>query len=83
MMALVFSGRSMTRPFFFGLFVMLDTLDLGKTKKQTRKKRSWKLTFQRWPNLSKGQLNSEWIYEVIFSPKMLTKNYPDFYPTLQ
>ena len=38
MMALVFSGRSMTRPFFFGLFVMLDTLDLGKTKKQTRKK---------------------------------------------
>ena len=38
MMRLFFSGRSMTRPFFFGLFVMLDTLDLGKTKKQTRKK---------------------------------------------
>ena len=25
--------------------------------------------------LAKGQLNSEWIYEVIFSPKMQTKNY--------
>ena len=26
----------------------------------------------------KGQLNSEWIYEVIVSPKMPTKNFPDF-----
>ena len=32
---------------------------------------------------SKGQLNSEWIYEVIFSPKMQTKNYKDFYPIKQ
>ena len=32
--------------------------------------------------LSKGQLNSEWIYEVIVSPKMPTKNYQDFCPTL-
>ena len=31
----------------------------------------------------KGQLNSEWIYEVIVSPKMQTKNYKDFYPTKQ
>ena len=38
MTRLFFPGRSMTRPFFFGLFVMLDTLDLGKRKKQTRKK---------------------------------------------
>ena len=30
----------------------------------------------------KGQLNSEWIYEVIVSPKMPTKNYQDFCPTL-
>ena len=29
----------------------------------------------------KGQLNSEWIYEVIISPKMQTKNYKDFCPT--
>ena len=28
----------------------------------------------------KGQLDSEWIYEVIVSPKMPTKNYQDFYP---
>ena len=32
---------------------------------------------------SKGQLNSEWIYEVIVSPKMQTKNYKDFCPTIQ
>ena len=32
------------------------------------------------PSLSKGQLNSEWIYEVIVSPKMSTKNFNDFCP---
>ena len=31
--------------------------------------------------VSKGQLNSEWIYEVIVSPKMPTKIFPDFCPT--
>ena len=31
----------------------------------------------------KGQLNSEWIYEVIISPKMQTKKYKDFWPTKQ
>ena len=31
---------------------------------------------------TKGQLNLEWIYEVIVSPKMPTKNFPDFCPTL-
>ena len=30
----------------------------------------------------KGQLNSEWIYEVIISPKMPTKNCQDFLSTL-
>ena len=30
----------------------------------------------------KGQLNSEWIHEVIVSPKIPTKNFQDFYPTL-
>ena len=30
----------------------------------------------------KGQLNSEWIYEVIVSPKMPIKNFKDFCPTL-
>jgi hypothetical protein len=28
----------------------------------------------------KGQLNSEWIYEVIVSSKIPTKNYRDFFP---
>ena len=32
---------------------------------------------------AKGQLNSEWIYEVIVSPKMQTKNYKNFCPTKQ
>ena len=32
---------------------------------------------------TKGQLNSEWIYEVIVSPQMTTKNYKDFCPTIQ
>ena len=32
---------------------------------------------------SKGHLNSEWIYEVIVSPKMATKTFPDFCPTKQ
>ena len=31
-------------------------------------------------NFYKGQLNSEWIHEVIVSPKMPTKNFPDFCP---
>ena len=30
----------------------------------------------------KGQLDSEWIHEVIVSPKMQTKNLKDFFPTL-
>ena len=30
--------------------------------------------------LNKGQLNSEWIYEVIISPKMPTKNFKYFCP---
>ena len=33
--------------------------------------------------IGKGQLNSEWIYEFIISPKMQTKNYKDFCPTIQ
>ena len=32
---------------------------------------------------SQGQLNSEWIYEVIVSPKTQTKNYNDVCPTKQ
>ena len=32
---------------------------------------------------AKGQLNSELIYEVIVSPKMPTKIFPDFCPTKQ
>ena len=30
--------------------------------------------------MSKGQLNSEWFYEVIVSPKMPSKNYQDVCP---
>ena len=42
------------------------------------------LEFQDIPILStKGQLNSELIYEVIVSPKMQTKNYKDFSLTKQ
>ena len=33
--------------------------------------------------IGKGQLNSEWIYEFIISPKMQTKNYKDFCHTKQ
>ena len=36
--------------------------------------------FEGWP---KGQLNSEWIYEVVISPKIQTKNCKDFCPTIQ
>ena len=31
----------------------------------------------------KGQLNQEWTYDVILSPKMQTKKYKDFCPTKQ
>ena len=31
-------------------------------------------------SFTKGQLNSEWIYEVIVSPEMPTKNLKDFCP---
>ena len=39
----------------------------------------------RWKtgDFTKGQLNSEWIYEVIVSSKMQTKNYKDFCHTKQ
>ena len=33
-----------------------------------------------FPIIAKGQFNSEWIYEVIVSPKMPTKNLKDFCP---
>ena len=33
--------------------------------------------------ISKGQLNSELFHEIIISPKMQTKNYRDFCPTIQ
>ena len=36
--------------------------------------------FLNW--FGKGQLNSEWIYEVMVAPKMPDKNFPDFCPTL-
>ena len=36
-----------------------------------------------WAETAKGQLNSEWIHEVIVSPKKSTKNYKDFCPNIQ
>ena len=42
---------------------------------------SWKTSKNKVNN--KGQLNSKWIYEVIVSPKMPTKNFKDFCPTKQ
>ena len=47
----------------------------GEIWKRKKKIVSW---VSSWP---KGQLKSEWIYEVIVSPKMQTKNYKDFCPT--
>ena len=38
----------------------------------------WKINQNKF--IAKGQLNSEWIYEVIVSPKMPTKNFSDFWP---
>ena len=34
-----------------------------------------------WRQANKGQLDSEWFYEVIVPPEMQTKNYKDFCPT--
>ena len=39
-----------------------------------------KLILAEWTTATKGQLNSERIYEVIVSPKMPTKNFKDFCP---
>ena len=36
-----------------------------------------------YTTFTKGQLNSEWIYEVIVSPKQQNKNYKDFCPIKQ
>ena len=39
------------------------------------------IVYHFWDFLTfKDSLNSEWIYEVIISPKMPTKNYQDFCP---
>ena len=40
----------------------------------------WKIKISVLWKGTKGQLNSEWIYEVIVSPKIPTKNYIDFCP---
>ena len=40
-----------------------------------------KIQHQLWT--AKGQLNSKWIYEVIVCPKVQTKNYKDFWLTIQ
>ena len=43
----------------------------------------WQYRLWSFKVCNKGQLNSEWIYEVIISPKIQTKNYKDFCPTKQ
>ena len=42
----------------------------------------WSFDEFRIYELAKGQLNSEWIYEVIVPHKMPTKNLKKFFPTL-
>ena len=57
----------------------------------TRNKNYWEFFVEKTINKSlaprwkihNGQLNSEWIYEVLISPKKQTKNYKDFFPTMQ
>ena len=45
----------------------------------SRKNRHWEVSFSRFLVCTfKGQLISEWIYEVIASPKIQTKNCQDF-----
>ena len=39
-----------------------------------------KIAFHIMLRIGKGQLNSEWIYDVIVSSKMPTKNFKDFCP---
>ena len=70
----------------FGLVHSIDTILTGntpsffvkhnKTGRKTQKKLNWpfgiKKTWFAKLHLTKGQLNSEWIYEVIVSPKMQT-----------
>jgi hypothetical protein len=51
----------------------------GKPMKWLTYKHKWQETIFGF----KGQLNSEWIYEVIVSPKIQTKNYKDFCHTKQ
>ena len=51
----------------FSRKVVFENLDVDQ---------NYKFTFK----YAKGQLNSEWIYEIIVSPKMPTKNFKDFCP---
>ena len=38
---------------------------------------TWYSKWNRTDDFAKGQLNSEWIYEIIISPKMPKKKYKD------
>ena len=41
---------------------------------------TWYSKWNRTDDFAKGQLNSEWSYEIIISPKMPKKNYKDICP---
>ena len=57
-------------------FFSIWTLQEKVKKAFCYQKLIWPFTV--WINCSKGQLNSEWIYKVIVSPKMPTKIFLDF-----
>ena len=62
--------------------IILSTDILKKTGVRNRISIDFNAT-ETTKEIPKGQLNSEWISEVIVSPKMETKNYKDFCPTKQ
>ena len=61
-------------------FQKMSNILLTGTNNQFRNYESWIPTNFLTNYVSKGWLNSEWIYEVIISPKMPTKNLKDFCP---
>jgi hypothetical protein len=60
------------------MYYYSKTIAKGVQTKIRSKTASWDI--QDISALAKGQLNSEWIYEVIVSPKIATKNFKDFCP---
>ena len=60
----------------YGSYFAIDSVRLHNCEPGTYQE----ITMLNFPEICKGQLNSEWIYEVIVSLKMPTKNCQDFCP---